>query len=56
MLLPSRRVRCSYPVRESKRFSAYRKLEKDKDSRVVGERKVAPETEDCMVVSLINQP
>ena len=50
MLLPGKRVRCSYPVRESERFSAYRKLEKDKDSRVVGE------TEDCIVVSLINQP
>ena len=56
MLLPSRRVRCSYLVRESERFSAHGKLEKDKDSRVVGERKVAPETEDYILVSLINQP
>ena len=56
MLLPGKRVRCSYPVRESERFSAYRKLEKDKDLRVVGERRVASETEDCISVSLINQP
>ena len=47
---------CSYPVRECERFSADGKLEKDKDLRVVGERRVASETEDCISVSLINQP
>ena len=47
---------CSYPVRECERFSAYGKLEKDKDLSAVGERRVASETEDCISVSLINQP